>query len=122
MSREFTINGSLAYEDSEGTELSLQVVDLIASITTKSYSQFKKNIGTAEEALPLAEVANPGWCVLINRDETNFVNIRVSTGGAIFAKLKPGEFCLLRLGSGAAVPYAIADTDECQVEGLIFDT
>ena len=122
MAREFTINGSLAYEDDENTDASLQIVDLIASIATKIYSKFKKNIGITEEALPLGEVAAPGWCLIINRDETNFVNLRVATAGAIFAKLKPGECALLRLGSGAAAPYAIADTAACQVEGLIFDT
>lgn len=122
MANEFTLNASLAYEDSEEAEAELAVIDLIASITSKKYTKVKFTVGITEEAIPLGEATSPGWALFINRDPTNFIELRVATSGAKFAKLKPNEFAFLRLGSGAQVPYAIADTDVCQMEYLLFNT
>lgn len=96
--------------------------DLLATLGTKKFSKFKVSVGTSEEALPLDEATSPGWCLIINRDLTNYVELKTGTSGTIFAKLKPGEFAFLRLGSGAQAPYAIANTAACQVAGLIFQT
>lgn len=123
MADEFVLNANLTYEDSEMDDpISLAVVDLVASISTKKYTRAKQNVGTSEEAINLGEVTSPGWFMAINRDETNFVMIQVGTSGAAFAKLRPGEFCLLRLGTGATAPYAIADTAACQIEYMVFAT
>ena len=122
MSNELTINGSLAYADSESADEILQIVNLIATVSTKKYTKAKQSIGITEEAINLGEVTAPGFSIFINRDPTNFIELRVATGGAKFAKLKPGEFALLRLGSGAQVPFAIADTSPCQLEYLIVST
>lgn len=122
MANEITVNASLAYSDDESADLTLSIVDLLATISTKKFAWNKQNIGTAEEAINLGEATSPGWAIFINRDATNFISLKVGTGGAIFAKLKPGEPALLRLGSGAQVPYAIADTAACQLEYLILDT
>jgi hypothetical protein len=75
-----------------------------------------QEIGTTREALQLGDVTTPGYCVFINLDDTNFVEIGVEgfidgvgTVGFIgFLKLKPGEQCLVRLTTTA--PYAKADT------------
>lgn len=119
MANELTLSAGLSYADSEDTEVSLAIADLAASVATKRVIQAKQNIGITEEAIVIAEVTSPGWAFFINRDQTNFIELRVATSGAKFAKLKPGEFCLLRLGSGAQVPYAISDTAACQLEYLI---
>ena len=119
MSNEITATGILEYEDSEDASETLSISDLIASVATKKYIKGKQAIGTSEEAITLGEVTSPGWAIFINRDETNFINLKVATGGAIFAKLKAGEFAILRLGSGAQAPYAIADTAACQLEYFI---
>lgn len=126
MANEITLSGSLSYEDSEGTELSLSMANVIKSVATKLINRLKQNIGTAEEAIKLGEVSSLGYALFINRDETNFIELRVSTGGAKFAKLDPdtagngtGGFALLKLGSGAQVPYAIADTAACQMDIFI---
>lgn len=122
MANEFTLNASIAYADSEDTEAELAIIDFLASISSKKYTKLKMTVGITEEVIPLGEATAPGWAMFINRDPTNFIELRVATSGAKFAKLKPGEFALLRLGSGAQVPYAIADTDVCQMEYLIFNT
>lgn len=122
MANEITVNASLAYEDSEDADELFSLTDLLASVASKKYIKHKQNIGTSEEAITLGEVTTPGWAIFINRDETNFINLKVATGGAIFAKLKPGEIALLRLGSGAQAPYAIADTAACQLEFFLINT
>ena len=121
MANEITINASLAYSDSEGTEDSLACdEDLQFTITTKRITRIKQNVGTTEEAVNLGDVSSVGYAIFINRDTTNFIELRVATAGAKFAKLKPnGGVALLHLGSGAQVPYAIADTGACQMDVLI---
>lgn len=123
MSRELTLGASLAYSDSDGTEASLTLAQIFANVTTKALQQFKLSVPITEIAVPLPD--NPGslgWLILVNRDATNFVNVRVGTGAAIFAQLLAGEFCILRLGSGAQAPYLIADTAPCNVEGIVVAT
>jgi hypothetical protein len=122
MANELTINMSLAYEDSELSESLLEVIDKIANVSTKKFVHAKQAIGITEEAIGLGEVTAPGWALFINRDATNFINLKVATSGAIFAKLLTGECALVRLGSGAQAPYAIADTAPCQLEYLIVNT
>ncbi len=122
MANEITLNATMAYEDSEGTDMTAQIVDLLASVSSKLPIHRKQNIGVSEEAISLGETTTPGWAFFINRDTTNFIELRVATGGAKFAKLKPGEFAFLRLGSGAQVPFAIADTGSCQLEYWLANT
>lgn len=119
MANEITLSASLQYADSEDADVTAEISELLATVATKKFIKYKQNISTSEEALTLGEVTSPGWAFFINRDATNFVNLKVATSGAIFAKLLPGEFACLRLGSGAQAPYAIADTSACQLEVLL---
>jgi len=122
MADEITVSASIRYEDSEDADESLSLEDILADVATKKYTKVKVSVGTSEEAVPLGESTSPGWAMFINRDGTNFVSIKVATSGAIFAKLLPGEFALLRLGSGAQAPFWIADTAACQCEVFIVQT
>lgn len=123
MSNEITLNANISYSDTEGTELTgPSIVELLVSVVTKAQSVGKQSIGTSESAIYLGGVSAPGWAMFVNRDTTNFLELRVASSGAKFAKLKPGEFALLRLGSGAQAPYAIADTGACQLETFILAT
>lgn len=123
MANELTLNATAQYSDSEHTDADLQIVDLLVAVATKRITRLKQAVGfAAEEALVLGDVSAPGWVMLINRDATNFVNVKTATSGTIFAKLLPGEFCLLRLGSGAQAPYVQADTGACQLDVLIIST
>ncbi len=122
MANEITLSASLAYSDSEGTEVSLALASFIASVATKKVMRFKQAVGITEEAVILGECTSPGWAIFINLDETNFIELRVATSGAKFAKMKPGEPAMLRLGSGAQAPFAIADTAPCQMDVLLLMT
>ena len=119
MSSELTLNVSGVYEDADGVTASLEVSNLIRTLTTKKPLKTKQTVGIAEEALVLGDIVTRGWCILVNRDVTNYVNVKVATGGAIFAQLFPGEFCALRLGSGAQSPFVIAAVAECEIEILL---
>lgn len=110
MAEEIRINLTLQYEDSEGTSESMQVNDYLADLTSFTYTKAKQSIGTSEEAIVLGGVTAPRWFMAINRDDTNYVELKVATSGAIFARLYPGACCLVPLGSGAQTPCAIANT------------
>lgn len=123
MADELTINASMKYADSEGADVAMSIVELVATVATKKFTKYKQAVGfAAEEAVGLGDISAPGWALFCNRDATNFISLKVATSGAVFAKLLPGEFALLRLGSGAQAPFAIADTASCQLEVFIAST
>lgn len=119
MARELTLNASMEYLDADDLSENLSIEDFIANVATKSIQKITQTIGLVEEAILLGDVSAPAWCFLKNVAPTNFVNVKVGTAGAIFAKLRPGGFCLLELGSGAQAPYAIADTAACKIRVFI---
>ena len=126
MADEVTVNVSLSYSDNQNTEASLSVADALFSVATKKVTRLKQNVAITEEAIQLGDVTAPAYAMFVNRDTTNFINLKVGTSGAIFAKLRPdvdgdgkGGVALLELGSGAQVPYAIADTGTCQMDVFI---
>ncbi len=114
MANEVTLNASLAYEDTVDELEALAVANFMATVGTTKFIDNKQSIGTSEEAIILGEVTTPGWSIFINRDPTNYIELRVSTGGAKFATLHAGGgFAIVFLGSGAQVPFAIANTLAC---------
>ena len=121
MADEISVNASLAYSDSEGTDVSMELVNFLATVTTKRIQRHKQAIGTSEEAIKLGEIATCGYALSINRDATNYIELKVATGGAIFAQLFAGVCAMLRLGSGAQAPYAIAHTAACQRDCFIIE-
>ncbi len=117
MSNEITLSASLAYSDSEGTtDALIPMAAALATITTKKTLHSKMSVTTAELALPLGNLASLGWCAFVNRDPTNFIEIRTSTGAVKFCKLPAGKGALLYIGSGVTAPFVIADTANCQLE------
>lgn len=122
MSIGVTMSGNIAYLDSLGITDSLAIDDILATLATYKKMKHIQSIGTSEEAIVLGECTSPGWAIFVNVDPTNFIELRVATGGAKFAKLLPGEFALLRLGSGAQAPFAIADTAACLMHYFLVQT
>jgi hypothetical protein len=121
MANELTVNASLAYEDSEGSDVSLAVADDLVNVSTKKFIKAKQNIGTTEEAIGLGEVTSLGWAMFKNCDATNYIEIKTGTGGTVIMKLLAGECAMFRFGSGITAPYAIANV-ACQMEYLIVST
>src|SRR5262245_49788622 len=104
MSNELTITASLAYEDNDTSEDSLGVTGLLASVTSRKFTHVKQSIATTETAIDLGGVSSPRYCLIVNRDDTNYVEVKTALGGIIFAYLAPGGVCLVPLGSGAQAP------------------
>lgn len=124
MADEITMGGSLAYDDGDGFVDLFEKAGILANSAGKKTIHHKQSIGfAAAEAIVLGEVTAPGLAIFQNVDETNFVKLLVATGGAIFAKLLPGEICgPIRLGSGAQVPFAQADTGAVLLRYMIVDS
>ena len=78
-----------------------------------------QEIGTDEEALDIGDITTPGYILIKNMDDTNFVEIRPGSGTADLIKLEAGEIALFRLA--LAGPYAIADTAACDIEMLLIE-
>jgi hypothetical protein len=76
-----------------------------------------QTIGTVQEALVLGDITTPGYCVFINLDITNFVEIGVT--GSMFLKLKPGEQAICRLTTTA--PFAKADTASVELFYIMYE-
>jgi len=68
-----------------------------------------QNIATGAEQLTLVDVATLGYLFVKNLDLTNYVQLGLDSGVTqIFAKLRPGEFCLVPVNQTAI--YAKANT------------
>lgn len=121
MASEVVLSGGITYgPDANSLAADLIVTRLVQTSAGLKLIHAMQSVGITEEAVVLAEVTSIGWAMFINRDATNFIELRVATGGAKFAKLRPsGGFCLCYMGSGAQVPYAIADTAACLMEYLL---
>lgn len=120
MANEVNLSAILEYSDANGVSDTIQVPSLAVSPATLVMGRLGQSIGFASaQAINMGEAVVGGWVMFVNRDPTNFINILTGTGGVIFAKLLPGEFCLLRLGSGATDPFAQADTAACLLDVLV---
>lgn len=123
MADELTINVSIQYADESDVELSLAgVTDFLATIASATPLAYvgSQSIATSDTAIGLGGISSLGYMLLINRDPTNYVNIKTATSGTIIARLDPaGGMCLLKVGSGITAPAAIADTAACVIEKFI---
>ncbi len=119
MSREVTVNMTLAYSDAAGTADSLQLANASYSVTSQVIAHIKAVAPTTAAALTLGGVTSLGWILIINRDPTNFVTLLTATGGTVFAKLWPGQGALFFFGSGVTAPFIKADTATCPVDYLL---
>ena len=77
-----------------------------------------QSIGTADETLSLGEISSIGWFIAKNLDATNFIEIG-HTSGTYSIKLKAGEPCSFRVGSGMTAIHAKADTAACLLQYLV---
>jgi hypothetical protein len=77
-------------------------------------------IGTTYEAVTLpADLGTAGYAFFMNHSTANYLEIGLEVAAAFvaFAKLKPGEFALVRLATSSI--YARANTAACDLETLV---
>lgn len=121
MADELKLTVALRYSKGSVSE-DADVVDLGIDVAG---TQLIHNIQTApitnDEALELGDVGAGGYVFMINRDATNFVEIRAATNpSADLIKLLPGDPCLFRI-TGDCAPYILADTATCELEYWLFE-
>lgn len=91
-------------------------------VTGTDHVHKTQQIGTSEEQLDFGEVVTPGYCLIVNRDATNYVELRPATGVADLIRMNAGEIALFRFADDCTAPFAIANTATCQVEYWLFET
>lgn len=121
MADELTLSASLAYSKS-GETLRTAITGLQRDVTGTEHAKYVQLIGTSEEALILTDIGTPGYCLLRNLDETNYVSIRSGTAAANCIELLPGDFALFRFARTATAPFALANTSACRVEITIIES
>jgi hypothetical protein len=123
MADEVTIHLQLTYEKA-GSKVTLPQDSgrlFQADVAGTLFAHKSQNIGTSEEALDIDGLTAGGLFVAINRDATNYVELRPGTGVTDMIRLLPGEACLFRLSPDATAPYAIANTAACDLEFLLLE-
>ena len=111
------LNLSITFEYRKGSTSLTLSPDATVTVAGTVALHNRQVVGTSEEALVLGDVSSPGFLVMVNRDATNFVEIRPATGVADLIKLGPGEPFVGRLVASA--PFVIADTAECEIEYVL---
>jgi hypothetical protein len=120
MANELTLNATFrSLKDS--TKHSLEVSGLQVSVSGTISARNRQNVGTSEELLDLGGVTVPGWCIIINRDATNFVEVRAATGLADLIRINAGEFALFRFAAECTTPYVIANTGAVEIEYILLE-
>lgn len=117
MANELTLRCNLSYEKL-GTTLSLLFGPTNRDVTGSKPIMNRQLVGTSEEALVLGDASVGGYLMAVNRDATNYVEIRPGSGLADLVKLLPGDVCLFRV-TGDATPYVIANTAACELEYVL---
>ena len=115
MADEITLTISLKFNKGS-TTFTEGVNDLGIDVAGSVIMHNRQSVGTLEEAIVLGDVGMGGYILAINRDATNFVEIRAATGVADMVKLLPGEPACFRFPASATAPFAIADTGACELE------
>lgn len=92
----------------------------VATTGTKEDSR-RVSIATSETTITFdANVGNAGYLCIINRDDTNFVQIGFATTVYVM-RLKAGEIAVLRVEPGTSALYCKADTAACDIQFKLFE-
>lgn len=118
MANEIFAKASIAFE--KGKIRTSHSGSIRLDVAGDRYTKIVQNIGTSEEAVDLGDIGTVGMIFVVNRDTTNFVELRPGSGIADLIKIRPGGFAMFELAASATL-YAIADTAACDVEFLIIE-
>lgn len=119
MSLEVTQSASLAYSDGTTSD-SLSLGPTTSTPGTKQVLHTLQLATTSAAVLNLGPIATPGQLLIVNRDPTNYVTIRASSGGANLIRLAPsGPPAMIQCDTGLATPYLLANTASCWVEYIL---
>ena len=119
MSNELTLSISLSFTKGD-TALDFDLGPTRFDVSGSKAMKHRQEIGTSEEAILLGDAGVGGYFVGVNRDSTNFMEIRPGSGEEDLIRMEPGDFCCFRIADDAT-PYAIADTAACELEYAVVE-
>jgi hypothetical protein len=112
-------SASLQFTTQTGITDFIQVADLVASVATEQFYRGLQSIPTSDTAINLGSLGAINFFMAVNRDPTNYLDIKTAVAGKIVAHLLPGYFCVIPLGSDMQAPSAIAHTGACVLDYLV---
>lgn len=122
MSNEITVSAQLKNVNGDLTR-ERRVTSKQFNQSNQGLSSEVQTIGTSSESINISsDISTAGYAFFRNLDSTNFVEIGVEDGNSTFiafAKLKPGEFGVIRLATSSI--FAKADTASIKLEHMILD-
>lgn len=124
MANELQISGSLSFSKTTPTIASVgfSAGSQNVTVTGNNYVKKTQTIGSgAPEALILGDVVPGGYAYFKNIGSTNYIKLMVSTSGDVFARLKPGEWAIIRLDASVTAPAAQADTADSPLEYMLLE-
>lgn len=120
MANEITLSASISFQKG-GAWDGVAVRDLLVTMTGTNWIHHRQSVGTSEEALVLGDVTAGGYVLLVNRDATNYVQVKAATGATALVRLKAGECALFRLDAGATAPFVQANTGAVELETFLLE-
>jgi hypothetical protein len=124
MAAELQIAGSMAFSKASPVIASVGCSFGSQSVTVTGNNFIKKTqtIGYENaEALILGDVVPGGYAYFKNIGSTNYIKLMTGTAGAVFARLKPGEWAIFRLDASVTAPAAQADTADTPLEYMLLE-
>lgn len=118
MANEVTLSASIRFQKG-GTDDGLAVAEKLVTITGTLCVHQRQIITTAgTDILDIGGILLSGLTFIVNRDSTNYVELRKGVGGSDMIRLYPGVPNLFQLKQDAVgVPiYATANTASCEIE------
>ena len=113
MANENTVTIAHNYADENGVAFANHgKADFVSDCATLTPKHLVQSVATTEAALNLGGITAAGALLIgVNRDDTNYMEIRTGTGASNDAvKVLAGEACCFRFGSDITAPFVIANT------------
>lgn len=79
------------------------------------------DVGTTEESIDISSFDSAGSCVLRNNDDTNYVDIGLTTTGNYQIRLYPLQSAYLQLNPAIDTIYLKANTADCNVTYIAWE-
>lgn len=119
MADELALQCRLSYTEGDITDF-LELLPETFDVTGTRCLHNTMTVTTSALAIPIP-AGTLGYGIFINRDATNYLELKTATGGVMFAKLKAGECAVFRFPSATTAPFAQANTASCTMEYMIVE-
>jgi hypothetical protein len=116
-----SINFAFSKEVSEIVrQISRNANGILIDITGDKYVSNVQEIGTSAEDLELGDITSPGYMLIHNLDNTNFIEVGYDDSGfKPTVKVPPGEWGVFALAQ--ATPQGRANTAACDAEYIVVE-